>query len=150
MNKDILHFTTKQDLLDWKDYFLLVENLDKDPDTGLDRSAVVNGPFIDANSQKVEMIAIVYNLDKDGNPINARMDNKRSIFPRSLAITASNNFFVDLRQPGFKVLSAEEVKGLKYGVDYLEEFEAYRSYAKGNPIDIFALMENSVRQSSLI
>lgn len=150
MNKDLTLLTTKQDLDAWKDYFLLVENLSVDPDTGLKRSAVVNGPFIDAQKRQVEMIAVVYNIDADGNPINGKADAKKSIYPRQLLIAATNSFYIDLRVPGFKVLTPEQIQGLKYGVDYIEEFEAYRSYAKSNPIDIFALMENSVRQSSLI
>jgi hypothetical protein len=151
MKKNLKDFTTKQDLQDWKDYFLLVENIPDDQDTKLKRSVAVNGFNIDGQKQAVEMLSVVYNLDVDGNPINGLIDPKRgNIIPRTVLISANNGFYVDLRTPGFKVLTAEEVKPLKYGVDYIEEFEAYRLYAKGNPIDIFALMENSVRQSSLI
>lgn len=147
--KQLLDFSEKADLDTWRNYFLVVDNIPDDPDTGLARCVVADGPFIMAERQKVEINAVIYCLDNDGNPINGRVQAKKSLFPRQEIITADNSYFVAL-DGTFRVLSANELPGLTYGVDYLEEFEAYRQYAKGNPINIFALMENSIRQSSKI
>lgn len=168
--KKILELTTIEDLQDWSDYFLVVDSIDPDPVTGLDRVAIVRNMHIDQEDTSVLINTVIYLLDENGAPINGRyIKEQKNIIPIEVAVTANNLSYVNLQtmqvitqetldtlEEGVDYLLPEDCEtitslaGLPVGVGYLPEFEAYRIIAKSSPIDLFALMTNAIVQSTKI
>lgn len=147
--KNILHLSTAADLQTWDDYFLVVKSPDISVDsvTGLNRAAVVKNFNISPENQSVLVSIVLYLLDSNGNPINGYTNKDHmNILPVEVTIPANNDSYVSLTT--FEVIS--DLTGLTYGVDYLEEFEAYRQLAKSQDIDLFELMARAIITSSKI
>lgn len=145
--KNILTLTTAQDLTDWGDYFLKVTDIDPDPATGLDRVAIVRNLHIDPESTSVMINTVVYIVDSNGDPLNGRMNPAhKNTIPVEVAVTATNKSYISLST--FEVIT--DLTGLTHGVDYMEEFEAYRLQAKGGPINLFSLMTFAIQTSTKI
>lgn len=147
--KNILALTTAQDLTDWGTEFLVVQSPDiaVDPATGLNRAAVVKSFEILPEATTVIVNIVLYLLDNNGNPLNGfQKPEDRNVVPVQIEIPATNDSYISLST--FEVIT--DLTGLTYGVDYLEEYEAYRLQAKGGPIDLFALMALAINQSTKI
>lgn len=169
--KNILQLSTSTDVEAIGKYFKVVDTIDPDPSTGLDRIAIVKSLEIYAEAAVVDIKTVVYIVDANGNPLNGYVNSAhKNIFPAEINVTATNNSIVNLQT--MQVLKTEQeladvedgvnyvnptdceqletLADLPVGTLYLPEFEAYRLIARTQPIDLFQLMENAIVQSTKI
>lgn len=168
--KNILQLSTEADITEISGYFLVSNSITSDPATGLDRIAIVKGLEIYPESQTVNIKTVIYLVDALGNPLNGFVNSThKNVFPVEVSVIGDNKSIVNLQT--MQVLKTEQelaavnssnystpaqceayttLADLPVGTAYLPEFEAYRLIAKTQPIDLFALMENAIVQSTRI